>query len=147
MRNPWSEGQTPENLRTFLDPRRFIWLQIYLTLHGKAVHSQLGGGYLWFFSFSFVLCWVFCNEQYNFVCMYVLVAQLCLTLCDPMDCSLPGSSVHGILQARILEWVALSFSRGASGPRDWTWVSCVAGRVFTIWATREAYPSYQESKL
>ena len=48
----------------------------------------------------------------------VLVAQLCPTLCDPMDCSLPGSSVHGILQARILEWVANSFSRGSSPPMD-----------------------------
>ena len=48
------------------------------------------------------------------------VAQSCPTLCDPMDCNLPGSSVHGILQARILEWVAISFSRGSSWPRDWT---------------------------
>ena len=63
--------------------------------------------------------------------------QLCPTLCDPMDCSLPGSSVHGILQVRILEWVVISFSRGASQPRDWTWVSCIAGRRFTLWATRE----------
>ena len=46
------------------------------------------------------------------------VAQLCPTLCDPMDCSLPGFSVHGILQARLLEWVAISFSRGSSRPRD-----------------------------
>ena len=67
-----------------------------------------------------------------------LVTQLCPTLCDPMDCSLPGSSVHGILQARILEWAAISFSRGASWPRDWTWVSFIAGRFFAIWATREA---------
>ena len=50
------------------------------------------------------------------------VAQLCLTLCDPMDCSLPGFSIHGISQARILVWVAISFSRGSSWPRDWTWV-------------------------
>ena len=57
-----------------------------------------------------------------------------------MDCSLPGSSVHEILQARILEWVAIPFSRGSSWPRDWTWVSCIAGRCFTIWATREATP-------
>ena len=49
--------------------------------------------------------------------------QSCLTLCDPMDCSPPGSSVHGILQARILEWVARPFSRGSSRPRDWTHVS------------------------
>ena len=58
------------------------------------------------------------------VCMFikvevkVLVAQLCLTLCDPMDCSPPGSSAHGILQARVLEWVAIPFSRGSSQPRD-----------------------------
>ena len=58
------------------------------------------------------------------------VAQLCPTLCDPMDCSLPGFSVHGILQARILEWAAISFSRGSSRPRDWTWVSHNAGRCF-----------------
>ena len=66
------------------------------------------------------------------------VAQSCLTLCDLMDCSSPGSSVHGILQARILEWVAISFSRGSSQPRDWTQVSCIAGRCFNLWATREA---------
>ena len=55
-----------------------------------------------------------------------------------MDCSPPGSSVHGILQARVLESVAISFSRGSSWPRDQTQVSCVAGRFFTIWAAREA---------
>ena len=65
------------------------------------------------------------------------IAQLCPTLCDPMDCNLPGSSVHGILQARILEWVAISSSRGSSQPRDWTWVSCLVGRRFNLWATRE----------
>ena len=54
------------------------------------------------------------------------VAQLCLTLCDPMDCSPPGSSVHGILQARILEWVPISSSRGSSRPRNWTPVSCIS---------------------
>ena len=65
--------------------------------------------------------------------MKVLVTQSCPTLCNSMDCSLPGSSVHGILQARILEWVAIPFSKGSSGPRDWTRVSCIAGRFFTIW--------------
>ena len=65
----------------------------------------------------------------------VLVAQSCLTFCDSMDCSPPGSFVHGILQARILEWVAMSFSRGSSQPRDWTQVSQTAGRFFTVWAT------------
>ena len=60
------------------------------------------------------------------------------TLCDHMDCSLPGSFIHGIFQARLLEWIAISFSRGSSQPRDWTRVSQIAGRHFTIWATREA---------
>ena len=64
--------------------------------------------------------------------MKVKVAQLCPTLCDPMDCSLPGSSVHGIPQARLLEWVAVPFSRGSSQPRDQTQVSCIAGGFFTF---------------
>ena len=65
------------------------------------------------------------------------VAQSCPTLCDPMDCSLSGS-VHGIFQARVLEWIAISFSRGSSRPRNRTRVCCIAGRRFTIWATRGA---------
>ena len=60
------------------------------------------------------------------------VTQLCLTLCDLLDCSLPGASVHEIFQARVLEWVAISFSRGSAQPRDRTWVSHTAGRRFTI---------------
>ena len=71
-------------------------------------------------------------------CVLCLVAQSCLTLCHPMDYSLLGSSVPGILQARILEWVAISSSRGSSWPRDRTQVSRIAGGFFTIWATREA---------
>ena len=61
------------------------------------------------------------------VCVYVCsVAQLCLNLCDPIDCSPPGSSVHGIFQARILEWVDISYSRGSSQPRNCAYVSCVS---------------------
>ena len=60
------------------------------------------------------------------------VDQLCPTLCNPMDCSLPDSSVHGIFQARVLEWIAISSSRGSSQPRDQTQVSHIAGRFFTI---------------
>ena len=67
------------------------------------------------------------------------VTQLCPTLCDPTDCSSPGSSVHGIFQAWILEWVFVSLSRGSSWPRDRTWVSRVVDRRFTVWATREAH--------
>ena len=63
-----------------------------------------------------------------------------------MDCSLPGSSVHRILQARILEWVSIPFSRGSSGPRDWTLVSSFAGGFFTVWDTSEA-PSWPKGSL
>ena len=66
-----------------------------------------------------------------------LVAHLCPTLCDPMDWSPPGSSVYGILQARMLEWVAIFYSRMSSWLRDWTHVSCIAGRFLTVWITRE----------
>ena len=64
----------------------------------------------------------------EFVCVCVCLF-LCLILCNSMDCRLRHSSVHGILQARILEWVAITFSR-SSWPRDWTWVSCITGRFF-----------------
>ena len=59
------------------------------------------------------------------------------TLCDPVDCSLPGPSVYGLFQARVLEWVTISFSRGSSRPGNRTWVSRIVGRSFTVWATEE----------
>ena len=75
----------------------------------------------------------------NWTAMCVcLVAQLCPTLCDPMDSSMPAFPVQGSLQARILEWVAIPSSRGSSQVKDWTQVSLIAGGFFTIWATREA---------
>ena len=76
-----------------------------------------------------------------FECMH---DQSCPILCEPMDCSPPGSSVHGILQARILEWVAISSSKGSSWSRDWTRVSCascIGRQVLYHWATREAQVS------
>ena len=77
----------------------------------------------------------------SYICpVKVKVAQLCLTLCHPMDL------VHGILQARILEWIAFPFSRGSSQPRDRTQVSLIAGRFFTNWATREAHGT-SDSKM
>ena len=79
------------------------------------------------------------HAPYNLRKVKVLVAQSCLTLCDPMDYSPAGSSVHGILQARILEWYAIPFSRGSSQPEDQTQVSRIAGRFFTISATRETH--------
>ena len=68
----------------------------------------------------------------------VFVPQSCLTLCYPMDCRLPGSTAHGTLQARILEWAAIPFARGSSQPRDQNQFSCTAGTFLTVWATRDA---------
>ena len=76
------------------------------------------------------------HQQCTKVKVKVLVTQSCPTLCEPVNCSPPGSSVYGILQARILEWVAMPFSRRSSQPRDQTWVFCTASRFFTLWATR-----------
>ena len=82
---------------------------------------------------------LFFKADYFLLCCAVLywaVSQSCPILCDPMDCSLPGSPVHGILQARTLEWIAMLSSRGSSQPRDRTQVSHVAGGFFTDWATK-----------
>ena len=81
-----------------------------------------------------VFLFLFCiySTNWGMACMH---AQLCRTLCNPVDCSLKVSSVHGFLQARILEWVAISFSRGSSGSRDQTQVSCIADRFFSRQAT------------
>ena len=81
-------------------------------------------------------------EQYINKLLYyfqTLDFRSCLTLCYSMDCSPPDSSVHGILQVRILEWVAIPFSRRSSWTRDQILVSCVAGRFFMVWASREAF--------
>ena len=77
------------------------------------------------------------SSCFNLHAKWVILAQSCPTLCDLMDCSPPGSSVHGILKARILECVAIPFSRGSSQPRDWSWVSYIAGRFFIVWATSD----------
>ena len=86
--------------------------------------------------------WEECPEPWSTFMLlqwaHVLVSQLCLTLCNPMDCSPPGSSAHGISQARILEWVAIPFSKESSPPKDRAQVSCIEGRLFTIWATNKA---------
>ena len=87
---------------------------------GSTVFSLLGACLLFQCA---LLCWV---------------TQSCLTLCDPMDSSPPGASVHRILQARRLGWVAIPFSRGSSQSRDRTQVSRIAGGLFMVWATREA---------
>ena len=75
------------------------------------------------------------TEGEGWSCSVLCIPCKCTCICDPMDCSPPGFSVHGVL----LEWVAISFSRGSSWPKDRTQVSCIAGRRFTLWATREAH--------
>ena len=98
-----------------------------------------------FFSYANIKEAKLCFFSLMFVCVCVcvrvhvrLVTQSHPTLCNTMDHSPPASSVHGILQARMLEWISFPFSRGSSQPRDWTRVSCIAGGFFTIWVTREA---------
>ena len=97
--------------------------------------------------------WVFYRTTWSSTCVSLCCAkslQSCPILCDPMECSPPGFSVHGIVQARILEWVAMPSSRGSSRPRDGTHifcVSCTAGGFFTTGATWEALCSFRlESK-
>ena len=94
------------------------------------------------FSNELALCWLRSKENRWKIkwspWLLLEVAQSCLTLCNPTDCSLPGFSIHGIFQASVLEWVATPFSWGSSQPRDQTRVSCIVGRRFTLWATREA---------
>ena len=75
-------------------------------------------------------------------CAVSLVTQVSPSLCNPMDCSPPGSSVHETLQASVLEWVAMPSSRGSSQPRNQTGVFCIVGRFFTSWATRESLKAF-----
>ena len=95
---------------------------------------------------------IFCSPTLVFILLYLLFThvhsmslQSSPTLCNPRDCSPPGSSVCGIFQAIVLEWIAISFSRGSSQPRDQTQVSRIVDRRFTVWATREVL--YQSLKL
>ena len=118
---------------------RSIWLQWRSCLQDRTGNyldrdTILVGSLLLCVCFYFLLIIAHVNTP---VCVCVPVTQPCPALCDPMDCSLVGSSVHRIFQARILEWVAISFLRESPWPRDWTRVSCVsciAGEFFTGWA-------------
>ena len=94
----------------------------------------------WYYIYRFIYgyCTIDITPQYT-IYMCVLVVQSCLTFCDSMDCSPTGYFVHGILQAKILEWVAIPFSTGSSQPRGQIWVSCIAGRFFTVCAIRETH--------
>ena len=109
---------------------RFVTLSFYILLY--RLLSKLSGE-IWESLVKFNLCTPW---------MHGKSLQLCQALCDPMDCSPPGSSVHRILQARILEWVTISFFRGSSQSRSQTQASHIVGRFFTIWATRESQQFY-----
>ena len=109
----------------------FGFMESQLQHTGSVLRGK--GSLLWHAGFSLVVvCGLSCPTP------WIEVAQSCLTLCDPMDCSLPGFSVYGIFQARVLEWGAISVSRGSSRPRDRARFFCIVGRRFTLWATREA---------
>ena len=133
-------------------PQKLCWELFHLTYSQESYrgclwpqHSAVGEGSQMSQLWNSAMCpsarqtslWLFLSSLMKKV---KNVTQSYLTLWS-MDCSPPGSSVHGILQARILEWVGILFSRGSSQPRDGTQVSCISGRVFTIWTTKEA-PSF-----
>ena len=156
----WSQGWSPSDgivcVYMLIQPCPTLCYPVDFSLPGFSVHGILQARILEWVAFPFSrgssqsrdwAHWVSCIGRqilYHWATKEAMmglwseVAQSCLTLCDPMDSSLPGFSVHGILQARILEWVTISFSRGSSWPRDRTWVSHIGGRCFNLWATREA---------
>ena len=114
--------------------KEYIYIQSSLTLCSSK-NAEVGSHFLLQGTCICVYIHMWC------VCALCSFMKLCLTLCNPMDCSPPGSSVHGIFQVRILKWVAISFSRGSSCPRDGTQASCITGRFFTDLAMKEAQNS------
>ena len=122
----------------------FLWTVLRVCVCAHLCFWHLSDFVFTIWDSFFVSCFVFC-----FVCVLwkwksLSHVQFCVT---PWNCSLPDSSVHRILQERILEWVAVLFSRGSSRPRDRTWVSYIEGEFFTIWATWEALCLFQSSLM
>ena len=109
---------------------------MYIHLEGKCFFKYHQSGFS-FYSQQPMNCCEKLQLDRHYACMRAKSLQSCPTLSTPVDCSLPGSSVHRIIQVRIPECVAIPFSRGSSWPRDWTQVSHIAGRFFTNWAIRE----------
>ena len=107
--------------------------------------EELGHTYqVWMSDFCRVSLWTGAVYEVVVLKNCYLVAELCLTVCDPMDCSLQ-SSVHGISHARILEWIAISFSRGSSRPRDWTHVTGFGRQILT--AEPAGNPLYEKQSM
>ena len=121
----------------------YLWVCFFVMF--TSLSCFFDSTYKWYHIVWVFLCLVYFTES---VCVWacVLVTQSCPTLCDPMGCSLPDSSVHGIFQAIVLEWIAISFSSGSSQARDRTWVSRIVDRRFTVWATREVMTKLRTKK-
>ena len=134
------KAQTSLISRSYKDKRAGVrreGCRLFISISLIFVSEVLSYSFIW----SMFLCLLILPDfLYLFlhIAKWSEVAQSWLTFGDLVDCSPPGSSIHGILQARILEWIAISFSRGSSQPRDRTQVSCIAGRHFNLWATRKA---------
>ena len=118
----------------------YIYIHIYIYIRlkkwGKVVSKVIFHKFYIASKFVSILIMLVAILKLKNLKLYLLlcaVAQSCPTRCNPMDCSLPGSSFHGIFQAIVLDWVAISFFRGSSQPRDRTWVSRIVDRCFTIW--------------
>ena len=134
---PWLPYLLLENILNFIFSLDFFYLWDFMR---RLPEFPICGIFVKIYNWCSPMCVCGCVCVCARACAR-LVIQSCLSVCDPMGCSLPGSSVHGILQARILVWVAIPFSRESSQPRVQTQVSCIAGRFFTIWAIREAQSS------
>ena len=134
-----------ERRRDGFSPDRYIGWERHLSNYWGA--TILSYSWTWGHFFLGGLKFSSTNSSYfpTMTSCEVLVTQSCPSLCSSMDCNLPGSSVHGILQARILKRGAIVFSRELSQSRDGIWVSCIAGRFFTLWATREVPSSVSDS--
>ena len=128
----------------------FLLQRIFPTTQGSRVDLPYCGQTLYwlshqgrhYISYRITIQWFTSFKAYTPV-IVVLVAQSCLTFWDPTDCSPPGSSIHGSLQSRILQWMAIPFSRRSSWPRAQTQISCIAGRFFTTWAIRKSMLLFQ----
>ena len=120
--SPWGRNES-DTTEALMHPCFFLLYTMIYWENGNIWYTQVNwmnsGASIWSLVQNFI------------VCCCCLLAKLCLILCNPMDCSPPDSSVHGILQARRLEWAAISFSKCSSWLRDRTWVSCIAGGFFT----------------
>ena len=117
--SPWLAGSYPPVASSHGCPSECVLLVDSLSIHVSSPHKDTSQT-------------VFRSHPNSLILTGMLVAQSCLTQCDPMDCSPPGFSVHELLQARILEWTAMPSSRGSSGPRDRTHVSCIAGGLYHL---------------